>query len=107
MHEAHDKALTDDFTRGPVMSQQPGVAERALAWVHEKWGDDKKCPMCGHVTWNLSAVGGLLPWKPPDGVTFQFMYLVAPIACTNCGFVAFLDATVAGLRDVPGKETEG
>lgn len=88
------------------MAQQPGVAEHLVAWLHDKWGDGKACPMCGNVTWNVSGVGGLLSWKPPSGITFGHAYLVAPVNCTNCGFVAFISAAAAGLREIAGQEAQ-
>lgn len=42
--------------------------ELAVAWLRDKWGDDKSCPMCDNTTWLLSELGVLPAWVAPTEV---------------------------------------
>jgi hypothetical protein len=75
------------------------LADRAILWLREKWGD-RECPYCDHVEWEvgtpveLSTLAG-------DGVTPAF-----PVMCSNCGHTTFINAVRAGLVPEPEDESE-
>ncbi len=71
--------------------------DRAIAWLLEKWGPDKKCPMCGTVEWEVAPIGGLSQFIPDYGFESHSGYPVVPVLCANCAFVALIHAVASGV----------
>jgi hypothetical protein len=63
----------------------------AIAWMREKWGDERPCPYCGGPTWE---VGTPFELSRPSG---EALSLVFPVVCANCGNTALVNASRAGL----------
>ena len=74
-------------------------AKKALKWVEERWGPDRKCPICGENNWTVGEVLGLKPY--PEDPFRPSVFPVVPVTCTNCGNTHLLAAIAAGL--VPGR----
>jgi hypothetical protein len=100
---AHDELHLEDSTSLPDLRQE--WIDLAVSWLQEKWGDDKGCPMCGNPKWTVSHVGAIPEWVPNVGLSFRVGYPVVPVSCTNCGFVALINAIAAGIfPDTEGQQ---
>jgi predicted RNA-binding Zn-ribbon protein involved in translation (DUF1610 family) len=65
------------------MSEPHG--NRVLAWIREKWGEQRPCPYCGEARWDVGppVVLGASP--------------AVPVVCGNCGNTLLIDAGVMGV----------
>jgi predicted nucleic-acid-binding Zn-ribbon protein len=96
---AHDEVRTDDAIHPPVNLSDADleVVRKVAEWLREKWGEDKECPMCGNPNWYINPVGAIGQFLPRAGVSTSNVYPVVPVHCSNCGFVALINAGTAGV----------
>lgn len=74
-------------------------------WLTNKWGANKQCPMCGHVSWSAGPMPGLVVRGANDsGDMMAGGYPCVVVTCTNCGNTILVNAIVAGIRDLPAAE---
>lgn len=83
------------------MPTQEEVQAAALAWIKERWGEDRACSICGHTNWGVGESLGLKAWPVPD--LFRAfggnpgVYPVIPVVCTYCGHTQLLNGVTAGI----------
>lgn len=57
-----------------------------------KWTQPNTCPICGTSEWSVSEIPYALPQMGGERVMPLY-----PASCTNCGYVIFFNAILAGL----------
>lgn len=78
--------------------------DAAIAWLEAHWGgDDYRCPVCSHDTFEVGDMYVTPPISDPDPDGPPAAYALIPLTCTNCGNVIHLNAVAAGLA--PSRES--
>jgi hypothetical protein len=65
------------------------LVEDVIAWIRERWGEDRPCPYCGGSTWEVG---------PPFELGRPSGELVSPVVCVGCGNTALVNARQIGKR---------
>ena len=74
-------------------------SEKVIEHLIEKWGENKKCPMCGHDKWNVNTTIFDLPEYTEDILHPESTFPAIPVTCNNCFTTQFLSAVLLGLVD--------
>lgn len=74
-------------------------AERAIAWVNEKWAAPvKTCPVCLANQWQVGDVSELRRFEGGGLVVGGGNILPTfPLVCLNCGYTMLFNAVVSGV----------
>jgi hypothetical protein len=67
------------------------LLDGAIAWIRQKWGEERPCPYCGDSMWEVGMPFELA--QAPSGA----MALAFPVICSNCGNTTLVNAGRAGL----------
>jgi hypothetical protein len=74
-------------------------AEKAVAWLNEKWGNHRACPYCTNDVWQVDST--LVRIQPIHSRVAGLAYVAFMVICDNCGHTVLVNAVAAGL--VPGE----
>jgi hypothetical protein len=96
----------DEPNASPALDPEPELLDvdkeeidYAIAWLQEKWGEQRACPYCGNTQW---AVG------PPVQFAISTEPGISPplfsSSCTNCGNTVLVNVMYEGLRLDPEEE---
>lgn len=76
----------------------PEYKKLVIAWLRDKWGDGRRCPMCDHAVWTVLAIIDFPVRFHDMGTEFLGKSVPAvPVRCDNCGFIAVVGALHAGV----------
>jgi hypothetical protein len=67
------------------------LLDGAIAWVRQKWGEQRPCPYCGDSTWEVG-----MPFEFTRGSS-DAVALAFPVIRSNCGNTALINTGRAGL----------
>jgi hypothetical protein len=67
------------------------LLDGAIAWVRQKWGEERPCPYCGDSEWEVGT-----PFELARGSS-DAVALAFPVVCSNCGNTTLINAGRAGL----------
>lgn len=77
--------------------------EKVIEFLRQKWGENRKCPMCDKDVWEVS--GKIFEIREFHGgnlvVGGSSIFPVLPVACTNCGNTVLLSAIMTGFVEKP------
>jgi hypothetical protein len=90
--------LPDDWLTNPDYRDWRVAA--LLDWLSEKWGEERPCPYCGNVVWNVDPTPIGIERFARQGLIPAFL-----VACTNCGQSAYVLAEALGVQP-PEKSDE-
>lgn len=80
--------------------------KRIEAWLLERWGPGRKCPMCGTFDWSIANTPTLLPVGGRDGTVYLGQsFPTVVIVCNHCGNMVLINAILAQI--VSAAELEG
>lgn len=93
-------------TDNRAWTQEQG--QKIIAWLNEKWGQDRPCSQCGHSEWGIGqSPVQLIVGGPDGGIFLGESYPCVPILCNNCGNTVLINALKCGVQSSPiKKETE-
>lgn len=74
-------------------------AERATAWLAEKWTGGKNCPICQTENWTVTGAMVMQSYGVGDKGQSRDVFPVFHAVCTSCGFLRTFNAVIAGLTD--------
>ena len=74
-------------------------AERATAWLEEKWTGSKNCPICQRENWTITGVMVMQSYGVSERGQSSDVFPVFHAVCTTCGFLRTFSAVIAGLTD--------
>src|SRR5262245_24643893 len=95
-----DRARSDAFQTGEGRLQPDRIdlAERAITWLRDRWGDDKPCPYCGGTEWGVTGPFRLIR----ESIQGKRQRLAAePVyecVCRTCGNIVLIDSRFPELR---------
>jgi DNA-directed RNA polymerase subunit RPC12/RpoP len=80
------------------LPEEKAQVDAAIAWLEEKWGEERECPYCGNSQW---AIG------PPVQLSISSDPGITPplfsASCTNCGNTVLITVMYEGI-DLEGEE---
>ena len=84
------------------MNLSKSKMEKFMKWLAEKWGPDRKCPLCRMNGWQIEDLVVELPqyqhYTLDIGAPLASIPLLA-LACKNCGNTILISGKMAGVVD--------
>ena len=79
--------------------------KKMIRHLTDKWGEQRKCPMCGKGPWGVDGeIFELRKFNKEAFVVGGPIVPVVPVTCNNCGNTILVNAFVAGVLE---PQTEG
>jgi hypothetical protein len=66
--------------------------EAAVAWLAEKWTQERVCPICGTSDWIIADAAQLPLYGDSDR-----MYPLIPVGCKNCSYTHLFNGIYMGV----------
>ena len=80
---------------------------KLIAFLEEKWGPARKCPMCGAAHWQIADRLYMVGEYVKHVLSPYSVVPVVPVTCTNCGNTLFVNASIADVCDFAASKTDG
>lgn len=83
-------------------------SNNAISWLDSHWTQPRTCPVCGGNQWSVAQTFDLREFEGGSiiiGLGSEVLP-VTPISCKSCGYLFFMDASVAGSAIPPKSMTE-
>lgn len=83
------------------MARELNADERAKAigWLERKWGNDKKCPVCGSTKWTVGPhMVSMAAVDNSNNITLGGLsYPLVMVVSNECGYTFLMNAVVMGV----------
>lgn len=77
------------------------LGRKVIEILREKWGEDRQCPYCGAIEWQVGKLMHFPLWAQ------QAAFPAVPVTCINCANTTFVNPLSLGLDLPAGDEESG